>query len=55
MGIFIIPIILLMAAGPLAPFFLFPGEFTYELGKFALEVMDFFWITIPEFLGISLF
>ena len=58
MGIIVTPLLLIMA-GPLAPLLLisalFPGKFTYELGNFAVEVMHFFRITIPEFLGISLF
>ena len=58
MGLFITPLILIMA-GPLAPFILLavlvPGEFTEALGEAAVEIMNFFWITVPEFFGISLF
>ena len=58
MGLFIAPLILIMA-GPLAPFILIgalvPGEFTNALGTTAGEILNFFWITVPEFFGFSLF
>ena len=52
MGMIIIPYILLMA-GPLAPLImmpaLIPGEFSIKVAESAIEILEFFWYTVPEY------
>jgi len=52
MGMIIIPYILLMA-GPLAPLLmmpaLIPGEFSIKVAESAVEILEFFWLTVPEY------